>query len=168
MCQIYCKSYANELSKKITVVIIYKFQQPLFRPENTTQSIINVQHRATRMIADFSSFSYEQRLSKLKLTTLETRRLRGDLIEVFKIMKSFDNVDYRDFFTLSTNRSRGHSMKLFKIRFNTNCGKFIFSNRIIEEWNMLSEDVISSKSVEVFKAKLDQYLWFSRGVNISL
>ena len=43
----------------------------------------NVQHRATRMIADFSSFSYEQRLCKLKLTTLETRRLRGNLIEVF-------------------------------------------------------------------------------------
>ena len=79
-------------------------------------------------------------------------------------MKGFDNVNYRDFFTLSTNRSRGHSMKLFKIRFNTNCEKFMFSNRIIDEWNMLSEDVISCNTVEVFKAKLDQYLRFSRGL----
>ena len=31
---------------------------------------------------------------KLKLITLEARQLRGDLIEVFKIMKGFDNVDY--------------------------------------------------------------------------
>ena len=34
--------------------------------------------------------AYEQRLIEVKLTTLETRRLRGDLIEMFKILKGFD------------------------------------------------------------------------------
>src|SRR5277367_5995212 len=53
----------------------------------------NVQHRATRLIDDFSCLTYEQRLTRLRLTTLETRRLRGDLLEVFKIMKGIDNVD---------------------------------------------------------------------------
>jgi len=79
----------------------------------------SVQHRATKMITDMRNLSYEQRLSRCMLTTLETRRLRGDLIEVFKIMKGFDDLDYRDFFVISTNRSRGHSMKLFKVRFDT-------------------------------------------------
>ena len=117
-----------------------------------------VQHRATKMITNFHNLSYEQRLSELMLTTLETRRLRGDLIQVFKIMKGFDDLNYQDFFVVSTNRSRGHTLKLFKARFNTNCGKFMFSNRLVDKWNRLSEDIISCNTVEAFKVKLDQYL----------
>ena len=115
------------------------------------------------MIMDFRGMSYEERLSRLKLTTLETRRLRGDLIEVFKIMKGFDNIDYHDFFVLSTNQFRGHSLKLFKVRFDTNCGKFVFSNRVIDKWNLLTEDIISSNTVNGFKAKLDPFLRCNRG-----
>jgi len=47
-------------------------------------------------------------------TALETRRLRGDLIEVFKILKGFDNVNYTDFFTLSNTGLRGHEVQLYK------------------------------------------------------
>jgi len=43
------------------------------------------------------SVCYEDRLRMLGLTTLETRRLRVDLIEVFKFFKGFDNVTYTDF-----------------------------------------------------------------------
>jgi len=38
-------------------------------------------------------YTYEDRLNILKITTLKTRRLRGDLIEVFKMFKGFDNLD---------------------------------------------------------------------------
>ena len=62
------------------------------------QSIENVQHRATRMISSLKGLSYDERLVSLKLTTLETRRLRGDLIEVFKILKGIDNMDCSKFF----------------------------------------------------------------------
>jgi len=37
------------------------------------------------MITGYSKLNYEDRLASLGLTTLETRRPRGDLIEVFKI-----------------------------------------------------------------------------------
>ena len=47
------------------------------------------------------------------------------------------------FFKVSTSNLRGHSLKLFKSRFNTNCGKFAFCNRIVDEWNLLSDDVVS-------------------------
>ena len=59
----------------------------------------------------FNDLIYEQRLHSLNITTLETRRLRDDLIEVFKIFKGFDNVDYLDFFHPSTTWLRGHSLK---------------------------------------------------------
>jgi len=43
-------------------------------------------------------YTYEDRLNILKLTTLETRRLGGDLIEVFQMYKGFDNLDPSMFF----------------------------------------------------------------------
>ena len=60
----------------------------------------------------------------LNITTLETRRLRGDLIEVFKTVKGFDNVKYLDIFHLPTTGFRGHSLKLFKHSFKRNVGKY--------------------------------------------
>lgn len=122
-----------------------------------------VQHRATKMITGFQNMSYEERLSRLRLTTLETRRLRGDLIEVFKIMKGFEGLKCDDFFVTSINNLRGHRYKLFKNRFNTNCYKYCFSNRIVDEWNLLTDDIMSCNTVEVFKVKLDHHLKFSRG-----
>ena len=79
-------------------------------------------------------------------------------------MKGFDNVDYSEFFVVSSSQFRGHSLKLFKVRFNTNYGKFMFSNRVIDEWNALTEDIISSNTVDGFKAKLDHYLRCCRGL----
>ena len=62
----------------------------------------------------------------MNLTTLETRRLRGDLIEVFKIFKGYDDLQPSKFFNLSTDLTRGHSFKLFKGRLNLDCRKFVF------------------------------------------
>ena len=58
-----------------------------------------VQRRATRLMTSDKSLSYTDRLLKFGLTTLETRRLRGDLIEVFKMFKGFDNITLNDFFS---------------------------------------------------------------------
>jgi Asp-tRNA(Asn)/Glu-tRNA(Gln) amidotransferase C subunit len=41
---------------------------------------------------------HENRLKKLHLTNMETRRLWGDLIEVFKMFKGMDNLDVHKFF----------------------------------------------------------------------
>jgi len=60
-----------------------------------------VQRRATRLMTSDKSLSYNDRLQKFELTTLETRRLRGDLIEVFKTFNGFDNIMLNDFFKLS-------------------------------------------------------------------
>ena len=45
------------------------------------------------MIQKLRNISYEMRLIECGLTTLETRRLRGDQIEVFKILNGYGNID---------------------------------------------------------------------------
>ena len=45
------------------------------------------------MIQKIMNISYEMCLKECGLTTLETRRLRGDQIEVFKIWNGYENVN---------------------------------------------------------------------------
>ena len=45
------------------------------------------------MIQKFRNISYEMRLKEYGLTTPQTRRLRGDQIEVFKILNGYENID---------------------------------------------------------------------------
>eukprot|EP00061_Rhincodon_typus_P011284 g36189.t1 len=49
-----------------------------------------VQKRFTRMLLGMESLGYKERLDSLGLFSLEHRRLRGDLIEVYKIMRGID------------------------------------------------------------------------------
>ena len=51
-----------------------------------------VHRRATRLISSFKDIPYHERLRLLNLTSLEVRRLLGDLIQVFKIVHGFDNL----------------------------------------------------------------------------
>ena len=48
------------------------------------QLLEGVQRRFTKCIPDLNKLPYEMRLKNLNLTTLETRRIRGDLIEVYR------------------------------------------------------------------------------------
>ena len=89
--------------------IILKLYQSLVIPklENCVQYLKKdidllekVQKRATRLMIKDRSLSYEERLRRLGLTSLETRRLRGDLIEVFEIFKGFDNIKHTKCFTV--------------------------------------------------------------------
>ena len=56
------------------------------------------------MIQKLRNISYEMRLKECGLTTLETRRLRGDQIEVFKILNGYENIDRIFIFTKNSKR----------------------------------------------------------------
>ena len=74
-----------------------------------------IQRRATKMIPELRDLSYESLLLPCGLTTLETRRLRGDHIEVLKIVNGYKDVDRNMFFKLKEgSRTRGHKAALVK------------------------------------------------------
>ena len=55
--------------------------------------IERVQRRANKIIPTFRNINYEMRLNECGLPTLQTRRLRGDQIKVFKILNVYENID---------------------------------------------------------------------------
>ena len=64
------------------------------------------------MIQKLRNISYEMRLKECGLTTLETRRLRGDQIEVFKILNGYENILTEIFFSQSRKREGLEDMEL--------------------------------------------------------
>jgi hypothetical protein len=89
--------------------------------------IENEQRRATKQLSGMSNLSYPERLQKLKLPTLAYRRIRGDMIELFKILTGKYDHEVSDFIQLKgESSSRGHNYKIFKICPRLNIKKYSF------------------------------------------
>ena len=89
-----------------------------------------IQRRATKLIQGLRDLRYEERLKECGLTTLETRRLRGDQIEVFKILNGHENIDSNIFFEIKESKiTRGHNYKLVKKQSRLDVRKYSFSQR---------------------------------------
>jgi hypothetical protein len=117
-----------------------------------------VQMRATKMAAGCKSLSYIDRLKFLQLPTLRFRRLRGDMIETYKILNGIYDRELTPNLNLSaSHRTRGHSLKLDVARAKYDLRKYAFPSRIISSWNSLAEDVVLAGSLNVFKNKLDKF-----------
>ena len=97
-----------------------------------------VQRRATKMIPKLRNINYEMHLKECGLTTLETRRLRGDQIEVFKILNGYENIDRNIFFTVKEERrTRGHGVTSAKKQCRLDIRTFSFSQRTVNQWNII-------------------------------
>jgi len=70
---------------------------------------------------------------------LEVRIIRGDMIEVYKLLTGKRKIDYKQFFnfTDAPHSLRGHEKKLAKDRSRLDTRKFIFSQRVVNGWNGL-------------------------------
>ena len=118
-----------------------------------------IHRRATKLIPELRDLTYEERLNECGLTTLETRRLRGDQIEVFKILNGYENIDSNIFFEIKEIKiTRGRNYTLVKKQSRLDVRKYSFSQRTINVWNNLSTDCVQASSVNMFKNKIDNYL----------
>jgi hypothetical protein len=120
-----------------------------------------VQRRATRLLPELREYSYEERLEILRLPSLAYRRMRGDMLQVYDILNSKVNLQPTDFFTKATGSRRGHSEKLYKTGCRLDVRKAIFSSRVVNEWNSLTEEIVTAPSTDTFKARFDKH-WRGR------
>ena len=95
-----------------------QFWSPQFRKDR--DAIERVQCRATRLILGLARLSCEERLKETALYTLERRWLRGDMIEMFKIMKGIDKICADELFNrVDSDRTMGHSLRVKMKRVKT-------------------------------------------------
>ena len=83
------------------------------------------------MIPELRDLSYEERLKECGLTTLEKRRVRGDQIEVFKILNGYENIDRNIFSLKKDNRTRGHELTIVKDQCRLDIEKDSFSSTMM-------------------------------------
>jgi hypothetical protein len=114
----------------------------------------SIQRKVTKIVNGLEDFTYEQRLKSLGLTTLLERRMRGDLIETFKILNGINNYGSQ-FFNVSHRTGNLTSRPISKTK--TTRQLDFFSNRVIKYWNKLPINVKNSSSVNSFKNNLDKF-----------
>ena len=118
-----------------------------------------VQHRATKLVPSIANLPYEVRCKELNIQTLKDRRIRGDMIKVYKLLNGMENINYRSFFNLSNRQSRGHSQKLEKpAGWRTSLRGNYFSIRVINPWNALPQEVVEAPSMAIFKSRYDRHV----------
>ena len=122
-------------------------------------SIENVQRRATKLISGFHDLEYSERLKRLaSLPTLAYRRMRGDMIELYKIMTGkYDSDATPNIPRGPGNQTRGHQHKIFKERIRLNQRKYSFIPWSTDIWNNFPEVVKYAPSVATFEKRLDKF-----------
>ena len=112
------------------------------------------------MVKGLEHLPNEERLSNLGLFSLEKRRLRRDLINVYQYLKGGGRQvdEARLFLVVGTGRTRSNGLKLGHRKFRTNVGKNFLTVRVMEHWHRLAREVGQSPSLEILKTHLDAEL----------
>ena len=114
-----------------------------------------VQRRSTKVPSSLKNLKYPLRCSKLNLTTLTDRRIRGDLIQQYKLLNNIDIVNWYSQPIIIPPRA-GNRQKLNReLVKNCNERHNFFNNRIVKYWNALPDNVAQAVTVNSFKNKLD-------------
>ena len=124
-----------------------------------------IQRRATKLVPSLKGVEYDERLRRLRLTTLEQRRARGDLIEFYKYTNELNLINLLLPPQPAHSRNndgpasgtRGSEHRICKQFTKVTQRDMFFSNRVVDQWNALPNDVVTAKSLNIFKNKLDNY-----------
>ena len=114
---------------------------------NHIMELEDVQRSFTRLVEGIELLPYKYRLKELQLTTLLERRMRGDIIETFKLISR--KVDYgKEIFRLS--RSKANILKDGR-------GDHFLSNRLANYWNKIPGYITEANTVSTFKLQLQKF-----------
>ena len=132
-----------------------------------------VQRRAIGQVRGLHG-TYEEKLKQCGLTLLVDRRVRGDLIQTYKIINQIDDISIDTFFTMAGDR-HSHATRntavigpeneqlsnknLVKVQANYryDMRRNFFSQRVVDNWNILPNSVKNAADVNSFKNLYDAW-----------
>ena len=102
------------------------------------------------------------------MPTLAYRRVRGDMIQVFKLLMPLEKGSYdkslpnlldlkSEIGIRETFKSANNKKQLYKDNVKKDIGKYFFQFRVQRLWNSLPQHVIDAKSVKEFEINLDKH-----------
>ena len=131
-----------------------------------------VQQRFVRMLSDVKGATYEEKLKEIGLMTLSERRVRGDMIETFKVMRGFNRVERDNWFSIQEEAEHrptrlnsfiveGKQERKMEVivgeRAQLDVRKNFFTLRVEREWNRLPEVVKAQRTVNGCKNHYDRW-----------
>ena len=112
-----------------------------------------VQNRMTKLARNTHGLRPEQRNAVLGLSSHEERRLRGDMINMYK------NINDEALFTLrNDDRTRRHSKMVRVPRSHCMIKDHSFSARAVHNWNSLPSRIVESTNLNIFKSNIDRHM----------
>ena len=103
----------------------------------------HVQRKATKMIRGLEA--YEEQLRELGMFSLTKRRLRGDMIAMFKYFKGYHVEEGIGLFsTAQDTRTRSNGFKVQEKRCHLNLRKNFLTVGAGRQWNRLPRSVVES------------------------
>src|SRR6185369_14579262 len=112
-------------------------------------AIERVQRRFTKRIPSIATLPYSQRLAACNLEILELRRIRFDLVQLFKMVCLGGNA-YNNLITLSTLPTRGHPWKIFVERCSSSFKQHAFPYRSFGVRNALDSSCFAPLNLNSF------------------
>ena len=123
---------------------------PVFRED--INKMERVQNKMSRLIREGSRVRPQERNARLGISSHEIRRLRGDLINIYKYVNKGALFTLRD-----DSRLRGNDKAIRRPMFQANPKRHSFAYRSVDEWNILPNFVVNSETLNVFKSNIDFY-----------
>jgi len=123
----------------------------------------NVQRRASKRLPGMSDLTYRERLKCLDLPTLEYRRYRGDMIEMYKLFHDLYDRSTSQLLKESLEKKaprqshRNHQFTIYKVPCQKPERRSFFKVRATDQWNNLPAYIVEAPSLNSFKNRLDNF-----------
>ena len=160
----------NNVTAILTAYIAYarphlEFASTVWNPDIEARGYIGLKRQLEKVQRYFTRrlfgrckipyLSYDERIIFLDIDSLEIRRIRFDLIMIFKLINGLIDIEPSSIIQIKTNNiTRGHSKRLLIDKARIDLRRNLLKNRVASVWNNLDDNIVNAKTLSIFKSKI--------------